>query len=434
MGPQRQFAVAVARRLQEAGFRALWAGGCVRDFLLGRDPQDYDIATDARPEQVRQLFGHRKTAAVGASFGVILVRGPKEAGTIEVATFRTEGPYLDGRRPESVTFTTAEEDAQRRDFTINGMFYDPIAQNVLDFIGGERDLSAGLVRAIGDPHDRMREDKLRMLRAIRFAAALEFELDPTTAAAIREMADEIHVVSAERIAQELRKMLVDSQRRRAMELARQVGLLSQIFPELEPLLGTEPTEIAAKNEADAFRPIGQMLHLLEGQSFETALAVLLHGLFNSRTSPEDVSKTIGRICRRLRLSNRETEQTVWLLVHQYALRDAPQLKPAPLKRLLAHPLIHDLLAVSRVQRIVENDDLAPIIFCEEFLQNTPAEEINPPPLVTGDDLITRGLSPGPQFRELLTIVRDAQLNGKITTPVEALELVDRLQRDRLGDR
>ena len=402
----------------------------MRDFLLGRDPQDYDVATNARPEQVRQIFGHRQTAAVGASFGVILVRGPGKAGTVEVATFRTEGPYRDGRRPESVAFTTPEEDAQRRDFTINGMFYDPITHDVLDYVGGERDLSAGLVRAIGDPHDRMREDKLRMLRAVRFAAALEFELDPTTAAAIREMAGEIHVVSAERIAQELRRMLVDSQRRRAMELAWQVGLLSQIFPELNPILAAEPAE----KSTEAFQRIGQMLHLLEKPSFETALAVLLHVLFTSETSPDQTVKTIDRICRRLRLSNRETEQLSWLLVHQYALADAPRLQPATLKRLLAHPLIRDLLAVSRVERIVTNDDLAPVIFCEEFLQNTPLEEIDPPPLVTGDDLISRGLSPGPQFRNLLTAVRDAQLNGEITTSAAALELVDRLQRDGLGDK
>jgi len=430
MGPQRQFAVTVARRLQEAGFRALWAGGCVRDFLLGRDPQDYDVATDARPEQVRQLFGHRKTAAVGASFGVILVRGPRRAGTVEVATFRTEGPYRDGRRPESVAFTTPEEDAQRRDFTINGMFYDPIAQTILDFVGGERDLSAGLVRAIGDPHDRMREDKLRMLRAVRFAAALGFELDPTTADAIREMAPEIHVVSVERIAQELRRMLVDSERRRAVELIRQVRLLSQIFPELEPVLGaeTEPTP------PEPFHRLEQMLHLLDAPLFETALAVLLHGLFTAETPAAEVARTVGRICRRLRLSNRETERTVWLLGHQYDLDNAPRWKPAELKRLLAHPFSRDLLAVSRVQRIVDNHDLAPVIFCEEFLQNTPAEQLDPPPLVTGDDLIARGLSPGPRFRDLLTTVRDAQLNGEITTRSEALELVDQLQPDRPGDK
>ncbi len=234
--PQREFAVDVVRRLQVAGFRALWNGGCVRDFLMGRTPKDYDVATDARPEAVRQLFGHRRTLAVGASFGVIIVLGSKEAGNIEVATFRTEGPYLDGRRPEHVDFAGPEEDAQRRDFTINGMFYDPVSEQVLDYVGGEKDLAAGVVRAIGRPADRMTEDKLRMLRAVRFAATLDFQLDPATAEAVRTMAPEIHVVSAERIAQELKKMLVDPHRRRAIELARDTHLLVEILPEVKPVL------------------------------------------------------------------------------------------------------------------------------------------------------------------------------------------------------
>ncbi len=232
--PQREFAIEIVRKLRAAGYEALMAGGCVRDLLLGREPQDYDVATTARPEQVRTLFGHRRTLAVGASFGVIVVLPPRgnDAGQVEVATFRTEGPYLDGRRPESVAFCTPEEDAQRRDFTINGMFYDPIETRVLDFVEGEADLAARVIRAIGDPHDRMREDKLRMLRAVRFTATLDFELDEVTAAAVREMADQITVVSAERIAQELRRMLVDAHRRRAVELCDDVGLLAVILPEL----------------------------------------------------------------------------------------------------------------------------------------------------------------------------------------------------------
>src|SRR5580692_10955471 len=233
---QREFAVDVVRRLQGAGFRALWAGGCVRDILMGRAPQDYDVATDARPDAVRDLFGRRRTLAVGASFGVIIVLGPKGAGNVDVATFRTEGPYLDGRRPEHVEFATPEEDAQRRDFTINGMFYDPISEQVHDYVGGESDLAARVVRAIGRPADRMTEDKLRMLRAVRFAATLDFQLDAATANAVRAMAPEIHVVSAERIAQELKKMLVDPHRRRAIELARDTQLLLEILPELQPVL------------------------------------------------------------------------------------------------------------------------------------------------------------------------------------------------------
>ena len=230
--PQREFAVEVVRQLRAAGHTALFAGGCVRDLLLGRPAKDYDVATTATPDQVRRLFGHKRTLPVGASFGVIIVLGPREAGHVEVATFRTEGPYQDGRRPSSVAFCTPEEDARRRDFTINGMFYDPMETRVLDFVGGEADLSSRVVRAIGDPHERVREDKLRMLRAVRFAATLDFALDPTTAEAIREMAGQLIIVSAERIAQELKKMLVDRHRRRAIELSESTELLPIILPEL----------------------------------------------------------------------------------------------------------------------------------------------------------------------------------------------------------
>ena len=444
--PKREFAVSVVSRLQEAGFRALWAGGCVRDFLLGRAPQDYDVATNARPEQVRELFGHRRTHAVGASFGVILIRGSKEAGDVEVATFRTEGPYLDGRRPESVAFSSPEEDAQRRDFTINGVFYDPVSQQVHDFVGGERDLSAAVVRAIGDPHDRMREDKLRMLRAVRFAATLEFDLDPVTADAIREMAAEIHLVSAERIAQELRKMLVDRHRKRAMELACDVKLQPLIFPELAPFLHAA----AGTAEAAAWERTLHMLQLLQQPDFELAAAALLHGvllhgvLLNGAAGSCDeyglaahelesraahavtLAATVGR---RLKLSNQETERIGWLLAHEYDLAEAPRLPPARLKRLFANPLSRDLLALVRGETLARNADMQAVVFCEEFLRNTPFEELNPAPLITGADLIADGLKPGVRFRELLETVRDAQLNGEINTRDEALALVAKLLSD-----
>ena len=231
----REFATDVVRQLRAAGYTALWAGGCVRDLLLGRGAEDYDVATSATPEQVRTLFGKRRTLAVGESFGVIIVLPPsKTAEPVEVATFRTEGVYLDGRRPTEVAFSTPEEDAQRRDFTINGMFYDPIQMQVLDYVGGEADLHRKVLRAIGDPHARMTEDKLRMLRAVRFAATLEFELDPTTRAAVQLMAPEMRVVSAERIAQELRKVLAHRTRVRGFQLLAETGLLEVLFPEVLP--------------------------------------------------------------------------------------------------------------------------------------------------------------------------------------------------------
>ena len=238
---QREFAVEIVRRLKHSGFTALWAGGCVRDHLLDKTPKDYDVATNATPKQVRKIFAKLTTLDVGASFGVIVVVGPRGAGEVEVATFRSDGSYTDGRRPDSVTFSTPEEDAQRRDFTINGMFLDPLEHKVLDYVGGERDLSQGYIRAIGDPHDRMREDKLRMLRAVRFTAHLEFGLARATKAAVTEMASEIHVVSAERIAAELRRMLTDQHRHVAIELADEVGLLREILPEVVEIRG-DPEE------------------------------------------------------------------------------------------------------------------------------------------------------------------------------------------------
>jgi poly(A) polymerase len=419
--PQREFAVDVVRRLQEAGFRALWNGGCVRDFLMGRTPKDYDVATDARPDAVRGLFGHRRTLAVGASFGVIIVVGPKAAGNVEVATFRTEGPYLDGRRPEHVDFATPEQDAQRRDFTINGMFYDPLSEQVHDYVGGERDLAAGVVRAIGRPADRMAEDKLRMLRAIRFAATLDFQLDAATAEAVRAMAPEIHVVSAERIAQELKRMLVDPHRRRAIELARDTQLLLEILPELKPVL-----EAA---DGVPWEKTLRRLRLLQEPRFELATAALLVDVPNvadSGRAGRKESPAVRSLCRRLRLSNQETDSIEWLLTRLPDLLGSVTKSLAELKRMLSHADARDLLELGRVDRLAADGNLAGVMHCEELLRQTPPERLDPPPLVTGDDLIARGMQPGKRFREILDAVREAQLNDEITTPDEAFRLVERL--------
>src|SRR6478609_9961704 len=224
---EREFAIDVVRRLRAAGFEALWAGGCVRDELLGLPPRDYDVATSAKPDQIRDLFGHRRTLPIGASFGVITVLGPRAAGQIEVATFRTDATYSDGRHPDSVTFTTAEHDAQRRDFTINGLFYDPVAKQVVDYVGGQQDLKDHILRAIGDPRLRLSEDKLRMLRAVRFAAAFNFTVDPDTLLAIQKLAPEINSVSAERVGSEIRRMLVDPNRAIALSLLGETNLLRE---------------------------------------------------------------------------------------------------------------------------------------------------------------------------------------------------------------
>ncbi len=419
--PQREFAVDVVKRLQAAGFRALWNGGCVRDFLMGRPPKDYDVATDARPDAVRNLFGHRRTLAVGASFGVIIVLGPKDAGNVEVATFRTEGPYLDGRRPEHVDFAGPEEDDQRRDFTINGMFYDPISEQVHDYVGGEKDLAAGVVRAIGRPADRMTEDKLRMLRAVRFAATLDFQLDPATADAVRTMAPEIHVVSAERIAQELKKMLVDPHRRRATEQARETSLLLEILPELKP--------VAEAADGAAWETTLRRLRLLQEPRFELATAALLAGVpdvfLAGLSTPKNRSVARG-VCKRLRLSNEEIGAIEWLLAHLPDVLASTTKSLAQLKRMLSHPDARDLLELARVDRLAADGDLSGLPHCEELLRRTPPEKLDPPPFVTGDDLIALGLEPGKQFREILDAVREAQLNEELSTRDEALSLVDRL--------
>lgn len=416
---QREFAVEVVRRLKDSGFTALWAGGCVRDHLLGKTPKDYDVATNATPKQVKKVFAKRKTVDVGASFGVIMVVGPRGAGEVEVATFRSDGSYSDGRRPDSVTFSSPEEDAQRRDFTINGMFFDPLEHKVLDFVGGERDLSQGYVRAIGDPYARMREDKLRMLRAVRFTASLEFGLARNTKAAVIEMASEIHVVSAERIAAELRRMLTDRHRHIAVALANEVGLLREILPEVvmqgsgedsPDTADQKPQQVLATSEN--LSPQLSALRILQEPSFELAFAMLLRDVPN-----------VEAICRRLKLSNDELERIAWLVRQQDALRDPDKLSLAQLKRLLAHPFRDDLLALMRATLFAEHADLHPVLFCEQFLEATPPEVLNPPPLVTGNDLIALSLKPGPQFKQLLDEARDAQLNGEVMSHEAAMEWV-----------
>ncbi len=421
---QLEFATQVVQRLVDAGYEALWAGGCVRDLLLGRTPKDYDVATNARPDQVRELFGHRRTLAVGESFGVIVVLGPKAAGQVEVATFRTDGDYLDGRRPDSVTFCTAVEDAKRRDFTINGMFFDPLTERVLDFVGGERDLAAGVVRAIGDPSERVQEDKLRMLRAVRFAATFEFHLDEDTASAIRSMATQIDVVSAERIAAELRRMLGHEHRDRALQLTADVNLLPQILPELQTV---------AERDAEWTRLL-QHLRLLGDADFSVAFAAVFAAIADSRKlDTDEAAAVIDAAGRRLRLSNREIADTAWLTAHRHAIRNAASLSLAALKRTLAEPLAGDLLKLDRADRLSRNEEPVDTDFCDRFLNDHSPSEINPPPLLTGKMLINRGHQPGPEFKHVLDAVRDAQLNLKISTTDEAVMLGERLLTEAVAN-
>ncbi len=408
---QRRFAVDVVRRLRDAGFTAYWAGGCVRDQLLGRVPKDYDIATDATPTRIRSLFGHRRTLPLGAAFGVITVLGPAGAGQIEVATFRRETTYSDGRHPDSVHFSTAQEDALRRDFTINGMFYDPVQEQVIDFVGGQEDLQRRIVRAIGDPDERISEDKLRMLRAIRFAAAFQFEIDPATAAAIQRRAAEIAVVSAERIAAEMRQMLAGEHRVRAVRLVLDSGLAAAILPEIVPV--DDAGRARLQQSLD-------VLGHLQGPNLALGLAVLFAG----RVSPSDAKE----MCRRWRLSNKETATIDWVLAHHEALHDARRQRWSQLQPILANDEAPNLLAVERAEAMAGLADLEEIEWCES-LRHQPKEQLDPLPLITGDDLKDRGIPQGPQYRILLERVREAQLDGEIHDRDDALALVEQIVAD-----
>jgi len=402
---QRRFAGAVVCRLREAGFEAYWAGGCVRDQLLGRPPKDYDVATNATPPQIRQLFGQKRTLAIGAAFGVITVLGPSGAGMVEVATFRQDAAYSDGRHPDHVIFTSAKEDALRRDFTINGLFYDPVAERVIDFVGGQADLASRVIRAIGRPQERFAEDKLRMLRAVRFSATFDFALEAETQAAIRQMAEQITMVSPERIAMELRRMLVEPGRAAAIGLLLETGLAATILPEVVP------ADDAQRSRLD--RALA-MLQRLPQPGFPLALATLLHELVDAAGA--------AAIGARWRLSNKETDRVVWLVEHHAALREARTMRWSTLQPLLIAEGIADLLAMEEAASSGGSDAAA---YCRSLLQQ-PREVLDPPPLIGGEDLLAHGVPPGPAYRLLLEHVRRAQLDGDIHSKAEALALVDRL--------
>jgi len=397
------------QRLRHAGHEALWAGGCVRDQLLGREPKDYDVATSARPDEVRAVFGKSRTLAIGAAFGVIAVLGMRGVQPIEVATFRRDQEYSDGRHPDGVIFSNAAEDAQRRDFTINGIFYDPIAEQVVDLVGGQDDLAAGLVRAIGDPRRRFDEDKLRMVRAVRFAATFEFAIDPATFAAIRELAGEIVIVSAERIATEMRNMLRHPCRRRAVELLEEARLLPILLPESERLVSGD------SQSHDARQQMLAMLDQLELPSFPAALAIILRGI--QRT---DTPVQARQVAQRWRLTNLETATVARLLELESLVRSAADVPWPRLQRVLISEGIDELLAYAGAVAAVEERHQRAIEYCREKLA-MPREVLNPTQLLTGDDLRAAGFFPGPKFKLVLNALRDAQLQGQVTTPAEALQ-------------
>ena len=423
----------IVQRFREAGHVAYYAGGCVRDMLLGQEPHDYDIATGARPDQVQALF--RKTYAVGVHFGVIVVC--EDGREFQVATFRSDGSYIDGRHPSDVTFSTPQMDAERRDFTVNGMFFDPIAGEVIDYVDGATDLKRGLLCAIGDPAARIREDRLRMLRAVRFATVLDFKIEAATWTAIRQSADAIHQVSAERIREELVKTLQHPNRLRGFDLLDDSGLLREVLPEMESLKGcTQPEQFHP--EGDVFVHTRAMLELLSKEPLSASLvfSILLHDISKPATRTVDPDGRIRfnghdkagaevtrAIMERLKFSRAEIDATVEAVAQHMVFKDVQQMRVAKLKRFMARPNFEEELELHRVDCTSSHGMLDNYEFLRSKKEEFASEPLIPEPLVTGHDLIELGLKPGPRFKEILEAVQSRQLEGTLTSPQEARDWV-----------
>lgn len=431
--PLENLAHRIVQRLQNAGFVAFYAGGCVRDMLRGAVPQDYDIATDARPDQVEALF--RRTVAVGAHFGVVCVL--EDAAEFHVASFRADGCYVDGRHPESIAFATPKEDAQRRDFTVNAMFFDPVRGELIDYVGGRADLQAGVLRAIGDPAARLREDRLRMLRAARFAALLDLEIEPATWGAVQENVASIHEVSAERIRDELVKLFLAKQRVRGFDLLDASGLMREILPEIEALKGCEqPPEFHP--EGDVFVHTRRMLELLPDQvSVPLVFSVLFHDIGKPSTYTFDPleqrirfsghdkagAQMTERIMTRLRFSWREIEATVEAVAQHMVFKDVQKMRVAKLKRFMSRPHFDAELELHRVDCLSSHGALDNYDFLQSKRDEFASEPLIPPRLVTGKDLIALGMKPGPHFKDILDAVQSQQLEHTLVSREQALEFV-----------
>ncbi len=440
----KQSAVEIVRRLRVAGHQAYLVGGCVRDLLLGREPADYDVATDATPEQVMRLFP--QTWAVGAQFGVVLVPAAsvvspgtslEPGAAVEVATFRSDVRYTDGRHPDEVLYSRdPREDVQRRDFTINGLLLDPLERDrVLDFVGGSGDLRAGVIRTIGRPQQRFEEDKLRMLRGVRFAARFGYRVDPPTFRAMRELAPQIRQVSRERVRDELTKMLTEGHARRAFELLEESRLLHEVLPEIERMKGVQqPPEFHP--EGDVWIHTLLCLEKLPQPCPPTlAWGVLLHDVGKPptfRVAPDrirfDEHVSVGvrmtqDLCRRLRFSNEDTGQVVALVANHMRFADAPRMKLSTFKRFVRLPRFEEHLELHKIDCLASHGDLGLYDRVRTQLAALPPEEIRPAPLITGDDLIVLGYRPGPRFKEILAAVEDAQLESRLASKEEALGFV-----------
>ena len=429
----RELAEQICATLRQHEYQAYFVGGCVRDLEMGRVPADYDVCTDARPERVQELFPH--SLAVGAKFGVILV--VENGVQVEVATFRSDIGYSDGRHPDRVVYSESpQEDVRRRDFTINGLLMDPATSEVLDFVGGRADLRAGLVRAIGDPRLRFAEDKLRMMRAVRFAARFGFGIEPETMAAAKSLAPQVLEVSLERIRDELTKLLTEGAARRGFELLEETGLLAVVLPHISRMKGVEqPPQFHP--EGDVWIHTRMMLEKLQPNCSPTlAWGVLLHDVgkpptFAPATGPgtrirfdghvEVGARMAEHICRNLRFSNEDIEQIESLVANHLRFKDVHQMRIATLKRFVRLPRFEEHLELHRLDCLASHGSLEAYTFVQRFLVETPPEKVYPPKLVTGDDLKGMGLIPGPRFREILLAVEEAQLEGRLHDRESALQ-------------
>ena len=437
----KEKSVAVVKRLREAGYQAYLAGGCVRDVLLGKAPQDYDIATDAKPEAVGKIFP--KTIEVGAQFGVVMVL--LDGDSFEVATFRHDGPYLDGRRPSEVRFAGMQEDILRRDFTINGMMYDPLEDRIIDLVGGRDDLSRRVVRAIGEARERFQEDRLRMVRAVRFAAGLGFAIEANTLAAIQAEAATVGQVSWERIGDEITRILTEGGARRGFELLDESGLLPMILPEVVAMKEVEQSP-DHHPEGDVFSHtllVLEQISNLKSQISDTlAYGCLLHDVakplcvkregekitFYGHT--EKGAELAVEILKRLKQSRAVWERVAYLVKNHLRHIQAPKMRLSTLKRFLGEEGIAELLELTRIDALASNGDLQYYNFCREKLVELKHEEIHPQPLLRGKDLIAMGLKPGPLFQEILRQLEEHQLEGEIKTKEQAMEWVTKQYRQR----
>jgi len=437
----KEHAVDIVTKLRHAGYQAYLVGGCVRDLLLGRDPADFDVATDAMPTQVMKIFP--ETYAVGAQFGVVLIPQRGEDGLhnsddhrVEVATFRSDIGYSDGRHPDQVRFTKdPQEDVRRRDFTINGLLLDPISNQVLDFVRGREDLQARIIRTIGDPYHRFAEDKLRMLRAVRFAARFDYAIEPATFHAIQMLASQIHQVSRERIRDELTKILIEGHARGGFLLLDETGLLHELLPEIEVMKGVaQPPQFHP--EGDVFVHTLLLLeHLPHPCSPTLAWGALLHDVGKPptfRVAPDRIRfdehvevgvKMAQEICHRLRFSNEDTNQILALVDNHMRFADVRQMKDSTFKRFVRMPHFDEHLALHRIDCLASHGDLSLYEFTKDKRAAMPQSVMRPAPLLTGDDLIAAGYEPGPRFKHILSAVEDAQLEGRLITKEQALALV-----------